>query len=209
MIKVCGMRDVENVQSLSALNPDLVGFIFYPASPRYMGESPPKGFFDAIPEKAIKTGVFVDAEMQTINDRVHRFGLQAVQLHGHESPELCKQVMKTGVKVIKAFRISESTVFEEMLPYIDSTNWFLFDTKTRIPGGSGEQFKWGLLEKYRSHHPFFLSGGIGQGDAGRILALDHPALIGVDINSRFETAPGVKDVEKVSSFFRKIRGSEE
>jgi phosphoribosylanthranilate isomerase len=204
-IKVCGMRDRGNVLQLAKLEPDLVGFIFYPSSPRFIGDVPAQGMFDLFPSGISRTGVFVDADINFIKARITSFGLQVVQLHGYESPEICKQLIVAGVKVIKTFRISEKPDFSKMMEYVSCTSWFLFDTATNIPGGSGKSFDWKLLDPYDLGHPFFLSGGIGPGDAERILSIRNPALFGVDINSKFEIEAGVKDVEKVRIFIQKIR----
>lgn len=206
-IKVCGMRDSENIREIAGLKPDLMGFVFYPASLRYVGEIPREGMFSSFPVGILRTGVFVDTDLYAIKAQVLRFGLKVVQLHGNESPEICRRLFDGGIKVIKAFRISENFDFAEMMPYITCCNWFMFDTATKIPGGSGQSFNWRLLEDYHLGHPFFLSGGIDLGDAERILSLKHPALIGVDINSKFETEPGVKDVEKVKKFIQKMRSN--
>jgi phosphoribosylanthranilate isomerase len=205
-IKVCGLRDPENIRQIAELKPDLTGLIFYPASPRYVGETPAKGLLESFPPGIVKTGVFVDSDLYNIKAYVMRFGLKAVQLHGNESPEICKQLMATGVKVIKAFKISENPDFSAMMRYVSHCNWFLFDTASKNHGGSGKSFDWNILDNYDIGHPFFLSGGIGPGDAAKILQLKHPALHGVDINSRFETEAGIKDVEKVKRFIRTIRG---
>jgi phosphoribosylanthranilate isomerase len=204
-IKVCGMRNRENIRQLAELKPDLMGFVFYPASPRYAGEFPAEGMFTSFPAGITKTGIFVDADLYSIKAQVLRFGLQAVQLHGNESPGICKRLKATGIKVIKAFRIDEFADFSKMMAYVSCCDWFLFDTASKIPGGSGEHFDWKLLEKYDIGHPFFLSGGIGPGDADRILSIRHPALVGVDINSKFEIEPGVKDADKVKIFIQRIR----
>jgi phosphoribosylanthranilate isomerase len=204
-IKVCGMRDHVNIRQVAELKPDLMGFVFYPASPRYAGEFLQEGMFTGFPAGIIKTGVFVDADLYSIKAQIMRFGLKAVQLHGHETPKMCEQLRSTGTKVIKAFRIGENFSFEGMMNYVAGSDWFLFDTATKVPGGSGKNFDWKLLEEYDLGHPFFLSGGIDLSDAERILSLNNPALIGVDINSKFEIEPGIKDVEKVRKFINRIR----
>jgi phosphoribosylanthranilate isomerase len=204
-IKVCGMRDAENIRQLAALKPDLMGFVFYPASPRYAGEIPAEGLLKSIPAGIVKTGVFVNADLYSIKAQVLRFELSAVQLHGNESPEICKQLTDAGLKVIKAFRINENTDFSKLMTFVCCCKWFLFDTATGIPGGSGKSFNWKLLEKYELGHPFFLSGGIGPGDAEKILSLKHPALAGVDINSRFEAEAGIKNIAMVKRFIFSIR----
>ncbi len=207
-IKVCGMRDPGNIRRLAELKPDLLGLVFYPHSPRYAGASPADGMFDSFPHGILKTGVFVDEDLKNINEHVLNFGLQAVQLHGNESPEMCIQLKSTGVKVIKAFSIDDTIDFSKMTPYISGCDWFLFDTFSKIPGGSGKRFNWNVLEKYDLVQPFFLSGGIGPEDAERILKLNHTELAGVDINSRFETRPGLKDIEQVGQFILKIRSNQ-
>jgi phosphoribosylanthranilate isomerase len=206
-IKVCGMRDRENIIHLAKLGPDLMGFVFYPSSLRFAGDIPANRMFDNFPSGISRTGVFVDADITFIKARIERFGLSVVQLHGFESPEICKQLIATGVKVIKAFSISREPDFSLMREYVSCTSWFLFDTSTKIPGGSGKQFEWKLLDRYELDHPFFLSGGIGPGDAERILSLRNPALSGVDINSKFEIEPGVKDIDKVRGFIQEIKGN--
>ena len=206
-IKVCGMRDIKNILSLAELKPDLMGFVFYPASPRFAGETSWQDLFSSFPTGIVKTGVFVNASLDNIKAMILRFGLNAVQLHGDESPEICKKLRSLGVKVIKAFRIDENTDFSKMKDYVSCSNWFLFDKATELHGGSGESFNWKLLEKYNLLHPFFLSGGIDLEDAVQILSINHPSLDGVDINSKFEIEPGVKDIEKVRKFMEKIRSS--
>jgi len=205
-IKVCGMRHIENIARISELKPDLMGFVFYPASDRYAGEVAAEELQKGIPHGIIKTGVFVDEDLYSVKAIVMRYGLKAVQLHGNESPEMCSQLMSIGIKVIKAFKINENVDFSRMMAYVNCCHWFLFDTDTKTHGGSGEHFNWNILDKYELGHPFFLSGGIGSADAERILELAHPALIGVDINSQFESMPGMKDVERVKRFINKIRG---
>lgn len=205
-IKVCGMRDIENIRKISELKPDLIGFIFYPASDRYAGEVQAADIKGAVSHGITKTGVFVNADLYSIKATIMRFGLKAVQLHGNESPEMCMQLRATGVKVIKAFKMDAAVDYSKMMPYVEHCNWFLFDTKSPKHGGSGKRFDWKLLDSYDLGHPFFLSGGIGPSDADSILELNHPALYGVDVNSRFEIEPGVKDVERVARFINKLRG---
>ena len=204
-IKVCGMKEPDNISRLARLKPDMMGFVFYPSSPRFAGSSPAPGMFEKFPAGIIKTGVFVDEDQYSINAQVLRFGLHAVQLHGDESPEICKQLQSSGIQVIKAFRINEETNFSKMMKYVSFCKWFLFDTASSLPGGSGERFNWNLLGNYKLGHPFFLSGGIGPSDAEQILLLNHVSLAGVDINSRFETEPGVKNLDSVERFITKIR----
>lgn len=200
------MRDTQNILQISELKPDLMGFIFYPASDRYAGEVQAAELTAPVPAGILKTGVFVNADLYAIKATILRYGLKAVQLHGSESPEICMQLKATGIKVIKAFKMDANIDFLKMMPYVEHCNWFLFDTKTPKHGGSGRHFDWKLLNSYELGHPFFLSGGIGPSDAERILGLNHPALYGVDVNSRFELEAGVKDVERVARFIIKLRG---
>lgn len=204
-IKVCGMRDPVNIRKVAGLKPDMMGFVFYPASPRYAGEAPVDAMFDDFPPGILKTGVFVDEDFYTVKSRIIRFQLQAVQLHGNESPGMCRNLKEEGIKVIKAFRISENPGFSDMLNYVSCTDWFLFDTSSAVAGGSGLQFNWEVLKKYKLGHPFILSGGIGPDDAEKILALKNIALAGVDVNSKFESEPGIKNIEKLKRFMQTIR----
>ncbi len=204
-IKVCGMRDTENIRSVAELKPDFMGFVFHRPSPRYVGDLPGERMFVSFPEDCIKTGVFVDSDMDTILLRVKIFGLHAVQLHGNETPETCYRLKERGIRVIKAFRMDDNTDFTLMEDYLSCTDYYLFDTATSVSGGSGIRFNWELLDKYQLDHPFFLSGGLGVEDAERILTMKNKALAGVDVNSRFETSPGVKDTDKLRNFMEAIR----
>jgi phosphoribosylanthranilate isomerase len=136
-----------------------------------------------------------------------RMGFQTVQLHGDEAPEYCKLLKDKGLELIKVFNISRDTRFREMEDYLDCCDLFLMDTGGAGFGGTGEKFDWTYLKKYDLEKPFFLSGGIGPEDADSILNLDHPQLFGVDLNSKFEKEPGLKDIQKLKGFVRKIRGS--
>lgn len=204
-IKICGMRDPMNIRQVAELKPDLMGFVFFPASPRYAGEFPVSGYQDSVTPGILKTGVFVDADLYEIKSRIIRFGLRIIQLHGHESPEMCKQLSSTGIRIIKAFPVSESMDFSSCIPYIPYCRWFLFDTVTENSGGSGKKFNWEILDKYKLGHPFFLGGGIGPEDAEAILSIKQPSFAGIDVNSRFETEPGIKDVEKLRIFIRALK----
>jgi len=202
-IKVCGMRDPLNLEQLCALDPDLVGFIFYPRSGRYVGQRPDPALF-RIPGPAIKkVGVFVDEELPLVKKAIEQFGLDAVQLHGAESVEYCMQLSMDAVEVIKVLdpRLRDA----ETGRYSEVTDYILFDSAGAGSGGSGKKFDWKLLGDLPPQIPFILSGGIGPGDAGSIRSLDLRGLAGVDVNSRFELSPGVKDIELLSKFFKEIR----
>ena len=205
-IKVCGMRDLENIRELVKLEPDYIGFIFYEKSPRYIGEKISKEILDAIPPSIKKVGVFVNATEREMKNAITENSLNVVQLHGNESPEMCQIIRMAGVEVIKAFPVDEEFDFHSIQRYRESCGFYLFDTKTPQYGGSGKQFDWTLLDKHNFTKPVFLSGGIGLEDAEKIIRLNNKDIKVVDINSRFETEPGLKDIDKVKKFIEIIRG---
>ncbi|RLD72179.1 MAG: phosphoribosylanthranilate isomerase [Bacteroidetes bacterium] len=202
-IKVCGMRDPLNLEQVCALLPEFVGFIFYPRSKRFVGTHPDPMLFE-IPGPAIKkVGVFVDEELSQLRKTIEIYGLDAVQLHGGESAEYCRQLSGEAVQVIKA--LDPQVPFMEFEIYMEVVDLLLFDSGGAGKGGTGQKFDWELLESLSLPTPFLLSGGIGPGDAGLIRALDLQGLTGVDVNSRFELSPGLKDIEKLKGFFIEIR----
>lgn len=203
-IKVCGMRDADNIRQLLALNPDYVGFIFYPPSLRYVGGDFPVEV-SALVTGAKKVGVFVDADFDDMREIIFHHKLDAVQLHGKETPGECWLHRSLGLTVIKAFAIDEQFDFSVLEPYVDAVDYFLFDTKTPQHGGSGVKFNWDILKNYNNAKPVFLSGGIGEDDVAAIRALTHLDIHAVDVNSRFEVSPGVKDVDKLKRFFDQIK----
>ncbi len=200
LVKVCGMRETANIREVEQAGADWMGFIFYPESPRFVREVP-----DYLPRKAKRAGVFVNASKEKICETVSLFGLDLVQLHGHESPGFCEDIRRIGIKVIKSFRFGDQFGEEEVESYHGKCDYFLFDSPTSLYGGSGEKFDWGTLSNYCGNTPFLLSGGITPGDAGALKAFSHPKCIGVDINSRFEIAPAQKDVQKVKHFISNLR----
>ena len=196
-LKVCGMRAPENIKALSALTPDYMGFIFWAPSSRYVETTTPE-----LPSAIKKTGVFVDASVDYIQSMVLQHKLQAVQLHGEETPQYCALVQNFGVEVIKAFSVKDSFDFSQLEPYETSCDFFLFDTKGELPGGNGYGFDWSLLTNYPSQKPFFLSGGIGLEHTPQIKALlntDLP-LHAIDVNSKFELAPALKNIDALTQF---------
>jgi len=195
------MKFTENRQKVEKLNVDFMGYIFYAPSKRFVGETPEPGLFNS--EKP-KVGVFVDENAFEIMALAKNLGFEWVQLHGNENPKTCQMLKRQGLKIIKAFSVDGNFNFATAQQYEKVTNFFLFDTKTKGHGGSGEKFDWAILEKYEGHIPFFLSGGIGPGDAESILKINHPKLTGVDINSGFEDEPGIKNIEKLETFIAKI-----
>lgn len=213
-VKVCGLNDPANIEELAQLPIDFMGFIFYKKSPR----NALNGNFEKwmsknghVLGKIKRVGVFVNAEIEEILNKVHDFELDYVQLHGNESPEYCREIQSfwaastlRSARFIKAFAVDADFDFAQTRAYEGICSLFLFDTKTPQHGGSGVRFDWQLLEKYKGHTPFLLSGGIEEGDAEVIRGLDFPQLYGVDVNSRFEIKPGVKDIEKVKRFLEAL-----
>jgi len=204
-IKVCGLRDEKNIRLLlEAVLPDYLGFIFYEPSPRYAGQILDVSFLQRIKGSFKKTGVFVDASPSTTESISSKYELDALQLHGRESAEFCASMRSLGVEIIKTFHLSESFDFHTLEDYAPVCDYFLFDTRGKHPGGNGVQFNWELLGKYQMCVPFFLSGGIDRQDAELIAQIRHPGLRGVDVNSRFEHKPGLKDVSKIKRFTNQL-----
>lgn len=238
VIKVCGMRDAQNIREVSQLGVDMIGMIFYPKSPRNVemqsshagiipdyakedigasdsskdSSSNSSASFSTSAKSPARVGVFVDDMVQNIVTRVVNYHLDYVQLHGNEPREMCENLRSTldpdirpGIKIIKAISVSDASDIQKYKEYVGAVDLFLFDTKCKTVGGSGRQFDWQVLEQYDGEVPFLLSGGIGPEDASRLHAFHHPKCIGIDLNSRFEIEPGVKDVEKLKGFLNEIQ----
>lgn len=216
------MRDAQNIREVSQLGVDMIGMIFYPKSPRYVEmQSSHAGIIpdyakEDINIKSSKTparvGVFVDDMVQNIVTRVVNYHLDYVQLHGNEPRTMCENLRLTldpdirpGIKIIKAISVSDASDIQKYKEYVGAVDLFLFDTKCKTVGGSGQQFDWQVLDQYDGEVPFLLSGGIGPEDASRLHAFHHPKCIGIDLNSRFEIEPGVKDVEKLKGFLNEMQ----
>lgn len=232
LIKVCGMRDTDNIHQVAQLDIDLMGFVFYPQSPRFVKMiSSNAGVIPDYSEERLRyanadtqptatnanepqrVGVFVDEMPQTIVTRIYNHRLQYVQLHGEESPTMIDNLKRTlipdiapDIKVIKALNVASREDVARYKDYEGVVDLFLFDTRCPTMGGSGKQFDWDVLGAYNGHTPFLLSGGIGPDDAYRVRQFDHPMLAGIDLNSRFETEPGRKDVERLGAFIQQVRG---
>lgn len=202
-IKVCGLKYPENIEAVAALEPDYMGFIFYGKSPRYMADLN-DGVLQDLPSAIKKTGVFVNESAENIERLVKQYDLGAIQLHGDESPEFCA-AFKNKATVIKAFGINEDFDFTHLKAYITNVDFFLFDTKTKEYGGSGKTFDWGILDQYKLDVPFFLSGGLGPDNIEEVKNIKHPRFYGVDLNSRFEIEPGLKNIEKLEQAFAIIK----
>lgn len=205
-IKVCGMKYPENIRDLVRLPVDMMGLIFYEKSARYAGFLSANELRIVLPNIQ-KVGVFVNASEEDILAKIREYNLQIVQLHGDESPDFCREIKKSGIKAIKAFRIETAgdlataeRCLERCGLYENACDYFLFDTKTPQYGGSGKKFNWEILSSYNGETPFILSGGIGAEDAESIREIQNPKLFGIDLNSRFETDMGKKDIEKLRMF---------
>jgi phosphoribosylanthranilate isomerase len=205
-IKVCGLRDPENIKAIIALEPDYMGFIFYNGTPRFVGDLTVE-IVNTIQSNITKTAVFVNEDVEHINAIIDKYKFGAIQLHGNEGPEICA-MFKGRVKVIKAFGISEDFDFEDLYAYVDHVDYFLFDTKTSIHGGSGETYDWGLLDSYKFDVPFFLSGGLSPENLESVKNIDHPQFYGVDLNSKFEISPALKNIEKLDTAFKLLKQNE-
>lgn len=197
-LKICGMKNPENILEISKLHPDFMGFIFWKKSSRYLSEDIPK-----LPEIIQKVGVFVNETIENVLSIVQKHDLRFVQLHGDESVEYCQNLFQKNVRIIKVFSIENSFDFSSLKPFEPYANYFLFDTKGKLPGGNGTTFNWEILKKYNSEKPFFLSGGIGISEIENLKKLNLP-IFAIDINSKFETAPGLKNPELIKQFISKL-----
>lgn len=211
------MRDADNIRDISALGVDMIGLIFYPPSPRYVQQfSSGAGIIpDYAPDMGktpLRVGVFVDDMPQNIVTRVYNYKLDYIQLHGNEPRETLENLRATidpditpNIKIIKAISVSSAEDIKKYKEYVGAADLFLFDTKCKTVGGSGEQFDWQVLQAYDGDVPFLLSGGIGPDDAERIKNFHHPKCIGIDLNSKFEIEPALKDIEKLKQFLVKVK----
>lgn len=211
------MRDADNIRDISALGVDMIGLIFYPPSPRYVQQfSSGAGIIpDYAPDMGktpLRVGVFVDDMPQNIVTRVYNYKLDYIQLHGNEPRETLENLratidpdIKPKIKIIKAISVSSAEDIKKYKEYVGAADFFLFDTKCKTVGGSGELFDWQVLQAYDGDVPFLLSGGIGPDDVERIKNFHHPKCIGIDLNSKFEIEPALKDVEKLKQFLVKVK----
>lgn len=219
-VKICGMRSPENIQAVLQLPINYMGFIFYPKSPRYVGNTDLGTWVSQHIEQfgtVKRVGVFVNAEFEAILNAVHDYQLDYVQLHGNESAEYCQEI-KTywditsmrSAQLIKAFSVDENFDFEMTRAYERFCSLFIFDTKAKgdAYGGTGQQFNWSLLEQYQGMISYLLSGGIGAADSKMLRKLNFKQMVGIDINSRFETAPGEKDVHKIETFLNELNSTQ-
>lgn len=210
-LKICGMKYPDNILEVGSLLPDYMGFIFWEKSARYFNGSIPD-----LSKSIKKVGVFVNATQEDILEKIAKYDLQAVQLHGHESVEFCldlKQVLKDEngkqiqIEIIKVFSVDDSFDFEVLKPFETVCDYFLFDTKGKLPGGNGTAFDWKVLEKYPSNKPFFLSGGIGleEIDLTKEILTTNLPIHALDLNSKFEIEPGLKDKKILKKFQNNLK----
>lgn len=195
-IKVCGMRDGDNIRAVEALGIDWMGFICWSKSSRNVDSLP-----SYLPTHCQRVGVFVDAETDFIINKVRLLGLNRLQLHGNESPARCREIAQlTGLPLTKAISVNIVADIQRATDYEGIADYLLFDTKCKCVGGSGEQFDWDILQHYHGSTPFLLAGGIGRDDAERVRQFCHPQFAGIDLNSRFEISPALKDVTLLRTF---------
>ncbi len=217
------MRDPDNIRDVLSLGIDYIGFIFWKGSKRYVKNIPmPAGIIpdkadadinaSACHERVKRVGVFVDEMPQTVITQVYNYHLDYIQLHGDESPVYIDNLKRTlipdiapDIKIIKALSIREADDVKRWREYKDTADMLLFDTKCDSKGGSGRKFDWSVLDDYDGDLPFLLSGGIGPDDAEEVMAYEHPKCIGIDLNSKFESSPAMKDIDKLKEFIDKIR----
>jgi len=205
-IKVCGMRDSQNILALAELQPDYIGFIFYPKSARFTSGVLKKKILNALPKSIKKTGVFVNESFEKVIETDKEYDLDFIQLHGNETVEFCEKLKTESLKVIKAFSVDHSFNFSETINFEGFVDYFLFDTKAEGGyGGHGMTFDWNILERYRGKTPFLLAGGISLDNLGDLDKIKNKNFAGIDVNSKFELSPGIKDIEALRELFEKIK----
>ncbi len=200
IIKVCGMREAQNIHDIEQLAIDWMGFIFYKKSPRYCNDA-----LTYMPRQVERVGVFVNHSLSEILKLILKYKLDIVQLHGQETPALCKQLQQLGIRVIKAMPIATKEDLVLATAYEDVIDYMLFDTKSELGGGSGKQFDWSILNDYSLKIPFLISGGIGPQSLDSLRDFTHPQLIGYDLNSKFEISPGMKSLDLLAPFINELR----
>ena|SRR5688572_17594446 len=201
-IKVCGMRDSNNIAQVTSLGPDYMGFIFYGPSPRYVGSD--FSLFNKVPTTIVRVGVFVNATNDEIITQSKIVGFDHVQLHGNESAKQAGDLKDSGLTVIKVFSVDDNFDFATTKPFLSVVDFFLFDTKGKFHGGNARTFNWKILDRYEQDVPFFLSGGISPENVSEISSLDGMNLYALDVNSGVEAAPGLKDVKKLEAIFKTV-----
>ena len=207
LIKVCGMRDKDNIRAVENLDIYIMGFIFYNKSSRYFYDG---GSSENIPHKCKRAGVFVNMDIDEIDDIAKEMQLNYIQLHGDETPSFCREVKERGYSVIKAFHIeTEHDLSSIDKEYHNNCDLLLFDTKCSGYGGSGKQFDWNILNNYAGPTPFFLSGGLGIENLDNVKNFKNKYFMGVDLNSKFESSPGIKEIKLLEQYITEIQKSED
>jgi len=207
-IKICGLKIPSNINEIATLNIDMMGFIFYEKSPRFVGEHFDKTYLQSLPKSIRKVGVFVDEDEPSIWQKIQDYGLDLVQLHGNESVAYCEKLKANNIGIIKAFQVDDAFDFSQLAPYQKLCDYFLFDTKGKEKGGNGISFNWHTLNNYQLDTPFLLSGGIGVENMEEALSITHPQLVGFDINSKIELEPALKSFELADILTTKIKNYE-
>ncbi|MGB3464163.1 MAG: phosphoribosylanthranilate isomerase [Cyclobacteriaceae bacterium] len=196
-LKVCGMREPDNIAGLVKIAPDFIGLIFYPKSARYVRNLDNREAIASIPEHINRVGVFVNDTLESVIKTVDDYQLDYVQLHGGESTEYCRSLKSQGIKIIKVFSVQDKLNMQLLKTFEGEVDYYLFDTKTSTYGGSGKTFDWSILKDYEMNTPYFLSGGIGLDELKKLDRSQFPKLVGLDVNSKFEDNPGHKNLERV------------
>lgn len=203
-IKVCGMRESINIQELLELELDYMGFIFFQKSKRNAEGLLDEKLLESFPSTTKKVGVFVNSTKEFILEQHNKYNFQCLQLHGNESPEFCASFPE--LEIIKAFGVDDDFDFQKLDPYKNVVDYFLFDTKTPLHGGSGLVFNWQKLKEYDQSKPFFLSGGLSAKNIKEVLQYQDMNIHAVDVNSKFEIEPGLKNIELLNnSVFKELR----
>ena len=202
------MRNSDNIKELLELGPDYMGFIFYEKSSRFVGEELDEELLKSFPQTVKKVGVFVNATQAYILDKVKKYALDYVQLHGEEMPDFCRNLKFKGVNIIKAFSVDNQFNFGKLLNFKPYCDYFLFDTKGDLKGGNGITFDWSVLRRYDNDKPFFLAGGIDLDNAAQARELAGLKIHSLDVNSKFEIAPALKDIEKLSELMKIVKPTE-
>ncbi|WP_044210779.1 phosphoribosylanthranilate isomerase [Flammeovirga sp. OC4] len=197
-LKVCGMRDKQNISDVLTLEPDYLGFIMYPPSSRYIEREDVSFLEQKWNSSTKRVGVFVNETVENILASAKKYHFDVIQLHGSESPEEAKQLKEEGLEIFKVFGIKDEFNFSALTPYEPYIDAFLFDTKSKQHGGTGRTFDWGVLKQYSSTKPFFLSGGVSLENIKDLTILEDLPFKGLDVNSKFEIEPAMKDIAMVT-----------
>ena len=200
-LKICGLNNTTNLKEILALEPDFIGLNFYPDSIRFVNEEVKV----ESPENVKRVGVFVNEGIKRIIDYSHEYHLSYIQLHGEESPEFCEALQLHDLKIIKVFRVNKGFTFNEVEPFVEKSEYFLFDAAGESYGGNGVIFNWEILKDYPFDTPYFLAGGLSPENVDQVFQIEFPKLYALDVNSGYEAAPGIKDVDKVKGLIKKMK----